>query len=57
MSFNDGVWKMWRNDPGFFQRFIGTFSKDGKSISAQWENSSDGKTWEHDFDLTYTKVS
>lgn len=55
MSFNDDVWKMWRNDPGFSQRFTGTFSKDGKSISAQWEKSSDGETWEHDFDLTYTK--
>jgi hypothetical protein len=21
-----------------------------------WETSKDGSTWEHDFDLTYTKV-
>jgi hypothetical protein len=56
MSFHDGVWKMWRDDPGFSQRFTGTFSKDGKRISAQWEKSSDGTTWEHDFDLTYTKL-
>jgi hypothetical protein len=56
MSFNDGTWKIWREAQGFFQRFTGTFSKDGKTISAQWEKSSDGKTWEHDFDLTYTKI-
>lgn len=56
MSVHDGVWKMWRNDPGFYQRFKGAFSKDGQTISAQWEILNDGETWEHDFDLTYTKI-
>jgi hypothetical protein len=57
MSLNNGVWKMWRNSPGFSQRFEGKFSEDGKTITAQWENSGDGSTWEHDFYLTYTKLS
>ena len=57
MSFSEGVWKMWRNAPGFCQRYEGTVSKDGKTISARWEKSSDGTRWEHDFDVTYTKVS
>jgi hypothetical protein len=57
MSFADGVWKMWREAPGFWQRFEGAVSKDGKTIAAHWDKSSDGATWEHDFDLTYTKVS
>jgi hypothetical protein len=56
MSFHEDVWKIWRDAPGFSQRFTGTFSEDGKSISAQWEKSSNGKTWEHDFNLTYTKI-
>jgi hypothetical protein len=56
MSFKDGVWKIWRDAPGFFQRFTGIFSPDGKGISAEWENSSDGEQWEHDFDLTYTRT-
>ena len=56
MSLNDGVWKMCRNAPGFSQRFEGTFSDDNSIITARWETSSDGLTWEHDFDLTYTKV-
>ncbi|KCZ71510.1 hypothetical protein ANME2D_02241 [Candidatus Methanoperedens nitroreducens] len=56
MSFHNGVWKIWRNNSGFSQHFTGKFSKDRKTISAQWEKSSDGKTWEHDFDLTYTRV-
>src|SRR5690242_3781302 len=57
MSFSEGVWRMWREAPGFWQRYEGTVSKDGKTISARWEKSSDGTRWEHDFDVTYTKVS
>jgi hypothetical protein len=57
MSFSGGVWKMWRGSPGFWQRYEGTVSSDGKTITAHWEKSSDGTTWEHDFDLTYTKIS
>ena len=56
MSFSDGIWKMWRNSPGFSQRFEGKFSDDGNIIAAHWEKSSNGSTWEHDFDVTYKKV-
>jgi hypothetical protein len=56
MSFSDGIWKMWRNSPDFSQRFKGKFSDDGNSIVAYWEKSSNGSTWEHDFDVTYTRV-
>jgi hypothetical protein len=60
MSFEDGVWKLWRDEPDFSpldfsQRFIGTFGDDGKTIAGPWEICHDGETWEHDFDLTYTK--
>jgi hypothetical protein len=62
MSFGDGVWKLWRNSEdfsplNFSQRFTGTFSDDGKTIDGRWEISDDGSTWEHDFDLTYTKIT
>lgn len=56
MSFSDNVWKMWREAPGFWQRYEGTLSKNGKTIAAHWEKSSDGIRWEHDFDVTYTKI-
>ncbi len=56
MSLSDGVWKVWRDFPGFSQRFIGTFNDDCNMITARWEKSSDGSNWEHDFDLTYTKI-
>lgn len=57
MSFSNGMWKMWREAPGFCQRFEGNVSNDGNTIAARWEKSPDGTTWEHDFDLMYTKIS
>jgi hypothetical protein len=57
MSFSDSVWKMWRESPGFRQRYEGKLSNNGNTITAHWEKSNDGTKWEHDFDLTYTKVS
>lgn len=57
MSLDGGLWKLWREAPGFFQRFTATLSADGGTMTGAWEKSSDGVTWEHDFDLTYMKVS
>lgn len=57
MSLDAREWKVWRDFPGFSQRFTGTFSEDGNTINASWENSNDGATWKHDFNLTYTRVN
>lgn len=56
MSFEEGIWKIWRQAPGFCQRFSGTLSRDGSSIRATWEKSPDGSSWDHDFDLIYSKI-
>ena len=61
MSFEDGVWKLWRDEPDFSpldfaQRFSGTFSADGETIEGCWEICHDGTTWERDFDLTYKRA-
>jgi hypothetical protein len=56
MSLRDGVWKLWRNAPGFSQRFEGQFSEDGRTITAYWEMSRDDATWQLDFHMTFTKV-
>ena len=55
MSISDGTWTVWRDDPGFFQRFIGEFSDDRRTIEGRWEQSPDGSTWTRDFDMTYTR--
>jgi hypothetical protein len=56
MSLRGDTWKLWRNAPGFSQRFEGKLSDDDNTITAHWEKSSDGSTWEYDFDLTYKRV-
>jgi len=61
MSFDDRVWKLSRTTADFspldfLQRFTGTFSDDGRTIEGSWEICHDGSTWEHDFDIVYTRV-
>ena len=56
MSLQGDTWKIWRNAPGFAQRFEGKLIEADRTITAHWEKSSDGSTWEHDFDLIYTRV-
>ncbi|HXM56921.1 MAG TPA: hypothetical protein VOB72_16090 [Candidatus Dormibacteraeota bacterium] len=55
-SLVDGVWRVWRDAPGFAQRYTGRLSADGRTITGAWELSRDDATWEHDFDLIYTKT-
>ena len=62
MSFGDGEWKLWRDSEDFSpldfsQRYTGRFTDDGQTIEGAWEIAHDGTTWEHDFDLTYRKLS
>lgn len=56
ISFDDGVLRLWRDDADFAQRYSGRLSADGSTIEGAWERADDGRTWEHDFDLTYTRV-
>jgi hypothetical protein len=56
MTLDGGVWKQWRDAPGFNQRFTATLSPDGDTMDGQWEMSTDGTTWNVDFELTYTRV-
>jgi hypothetical protein len=58
MTFAGKVWTLQRlaADPDFSQRFTGTFSEDDTTIDGRWEMSTDGSSWSHDFDLTYTRV-
>jgi hypothetical protein len=53
MSFEGGVWRIWRSASGINQRFEGRLSADGRAIDGRWEKSQDGETWERDFDLKY----
>jgi hypothetical protein len=57
MSVDGGVWKIWRNAPGFNQRYSGTITDGGKTIIGQWEFSKNGMDWEVDFDLSYRRLN
>lgn len=62
MSFAGGVWKLWRTSPDFSpldfsQRFTGRLSAAGDAIEGRWEIARDSSVWEHDFALTYTRIS
>jgi hypothetical protein len=61
MGFDDGVWTLSRTTADFSpldfaQRFTGTVSENGRTIRGHWELAHDGSTWEHDFELVYTRV-
>ena len=61
MSLADGVWTLTRESPDFTplhfrQRFTGTFSADGNTISGAWEKCLNGAGWEYDFALTYRRA-
>jgi len=56
MSLDGGVWRLWREAPGFWQRYTGVISDDGERITGAWEASPDGQEWRHDFGLTYIKA-
>jgi hypothetical protein len=60
MSLEENMWTLSRTKPDFSpldfsQRYVGTFSDDGRTIEGAWEISQDGTTWEKDFDLNYRR--
>jgi len=61
MTFDGLTWTLLRTEADFSplefcQRFTGSFSDDGDLIRGRWEKSTDGVSWELDFDLTYRRV-
>jgi hypothetical protein len=56
MRVDGDEWTLWREAPGFHQRFIGTFGDDGRTIAGRWEASEDGRDFAVDFELTYRRL-
>jgi hypothetical protein len=56
VTLREGIWKWWRNVPGFSQRFTGTLLDSGDTIIGKGELSKDGSSWEKDLELTYKRV-
>lgn len=56
VSIEGNVVKWWRNAKNFSQRYSWKFSDDCNTIFGKGELCKDGKTWERDLDLTYTRI-
>jgi hypothetical protein len=56
-AFEDGVWKNWRDHPGFSQRFIGTFEDGGATIKGLSQLCQDDSTWNDDLAITYRRAT
>jgi hypothetical protein len=53
MSLSDGVLTI----TGESERFVGTFSEDGSTITGHWEQSTDGVGWRYLCDEEFTRVT
>jgi hypothetical protein len=62
MTFTDRSWTLERTEPDFtplefHQRYVGTFSDDLRTISGEWQSSTEGGEWNRDFGLTYQRLT
>lgn len=55
VSIDGDVWRIWRDAPGFSQRFTGTRADDGETIDGLWEMRRDDVSWENDLKITYRR--
>jgi hypothetical protein len=55
-SMSPDTWRFSRDAPGFSQRFTGTFSDGGNTITGRGQLSRDGANWDDDLALTYRKT-
>ena len=56
VGLDAGTWRIWRDVPGFSQRFTGTLSDNGSTINGQWQLSRDDATWNDDLAITYRRL-
>jgi hypothetical protein len=55
VSIDDKGWRLWRDAPGFSQRFTGTFADGGETIDGRWQLCEDNVNWNNDLQITYRR--
>ena len=55
-SADDEALRLWRDAPGFSQRFTGTFADGGDTILGTWQLRTDDVHWEDDLRITYRRA-
>jgi hypothetical protein len=57
MTFDGGIWTLFREGPDWPQRYIGELSADGNVIKGRWEAGKElGAPLEFDFHLNYRRL-
>jgi hypothetical protein len=57
MAVEKDIITLWREAPGFHQRFTGAFDTSGDIMTAMWERSDDGVEWFKDFEMLYRRLT
>jgi hypothetical protein len=55
VSIDDESWRLWRDAPGFSQRFAATFADSGDTIVGRWQLRQDELNWDDDLEITYRR--
>lgn len=55
VGIDDTAWRIWRNAPGFSQRFTGAYTAGGDTIAGTWELCQDDQNWKDDLAITYRR--
>jgi len=55
VSIDDQAWRIWRDAPGFSQRFTGTVTDGGNTIAGGWQLCEDDVNWRDDLKITYRR--
>jgi hypothetical protein len=56
VSIDDVEWRIWRDAPGFSQRFTGTLSDAGDTVVGRWDLREDDEKWASDLAITYRRL-
>jgi hypothetical protein len=49
------TWRLWRDAPGFSQRFEGRFADGGDTVVGLWRLCEDDANWKDDLRITYRR--
>jgi len=55
VSVDDQTWRIWRDAPGFSQRFAGRFADGGDTIIGRWQMCEDDRHWNDDLEIDYRR--
>jgi hypothetical protein len=55
VNVDSEAWRLWRNAPGFSQRFTGSFADGGDTIAGRWQLCEDDVNWNDDLQIVYRR--